>query len=412
MATVIGGGVTTYINVGSNDANGLGQQLANTISNGLQAAPPTYIRTNGPAPTGALGVLTVSTPNSTTYEQPGVTVALVNGNNAAVANDSVIVASSGGTGQALLGDNENITFFTANGAGTVVAGDGNDIIGTPRTGNANFNITTGNGNDTIIAATGTNTVHAGGGANYIFTGNANDTVYSSGSNDVICGVGSSAGTTDTVYQTGGPVLVGSFAKNLVFIGDSSTATIVGGSGSDTITGGTGALVAAGGTAGNNVISGGTGSVGSTLFGGGNGDVLTALGSGTNLLVAGAGNETLTGANSTGNNYFFASQASHAVMTGGPGNDVYFVGAGASTVNGGSGGSDIVAIVDGRAGGTVVLNNFQAGAQTIELQGYGANELTNDLANQEAVNGSAVITLSDNTTITFTGIAHVNSNAFS
>ena len=49
---------------------------------------------------------------------------------------------------------------------------------------------------------------------------------------------------------------------------------------------------------------------------------------------------------------------------------------------------------------------------MELQGYAANEAAADLANQRTVGGSAQVTLSDNTTITFAGIARVTASMLS
>ena len=46
-----------------------------------------------------------------------------------------------------------------------------------------------------------------------------------------------------------------------------------------------------------------------------------------------------------------------------------------------------------------------------MQGYGANEAQNDLANQKNVGGSTALTLSDHTQITFVGVASLNINAF-
>ena len=412
--TIIGGGIVqTYVDAGSNDANGIAQTLANVISAGLQSSPAAYARTNGPAPGIGNGVYTLSTPNAGVSLQPGVGVALVaGGGSSAAPGTSATVAGSGGAGEILLGDNENITYNTGGGSGTVIMGDGNNFVGTPLSGFAgsSFNITTGTGNDLIIAGVGTNSVSAGGGNNTIFTVVASDTIYSSG-NDIISGLFGQAGEQDTIYQTTGSVFVGEGFKNLLFVGSNATATVLSGQGSYTINGGAGSNLIGGGSAGNNVLGGGTGSVGSTLFGGGNGDLLLARGSGTNFLNAGAGNETLSGSFSTGGNYFYTGSGND-VISGGPGNDVYFAGSGNSTINSGSGGSDIVGIRAGLAGGTVVLNNFNTSTQKVELQGYGANEAANDVANQTQSGSSAVVKLSDNTTITFSGIGHVDLSTFS
>ncbi|MBC7799331.1 MAG: calcium-binding protein, partial [Gemmatimonadaceae bacterium] len=163
----------------------------------------------------------------------------------------------------------------------------------------------------------------------------------------------------------------------------------------------------GGTAGNNSLLGGTGTAGTTMFGGGNGDQLFARGSGTSFLNAGVGNETLSGAGSTGNNYFFAGRG-NVLIGGGVGNDTIFAGGGSSTVDGGAG-TDLIAIVNGSAGGTVLLNGFQAGSpDRVQLQGYAAGEAARAVT---AAGSSNTITLSDNTRITFGGVSSVTTTSF-
>ncbi|GAC1347840.1 MAG: hypothetical protein NVSMB18_34170 [Acetobacteraceae bacterium] len=416
MATVTGGGTTTFINAGSNDANGVAQALANTITAGLGNG--TLVRTGGSSPpAGTSGVLTISSQGTTIQDQPGVTVDLINGGGNSVATGAVSVAGTGAANQVVIGDNENITYFTGGGTGTVVTGDGNNLIGTPTAGGGVFNITTGSGNDVIVAITGQNTVSAGLGNNVIFTGNANDTVIVTG-NDTIVGAGGNGAAvgsaTDVVRSASGTVLIGAFNKNLTFVGGTGTATILLSQGTDSIDGGVGGGLFAGGLAGKNTIAGGTGASGSTIFGAGSGDLLQARGGASNLIAAGAGNETLTGAGSTGNNIFYTALGPNSVgasasIQGGSGSDSFLVGSGASTVDGGLG-NDLIGIFNGRAGGTVVINNFNAN-EKVTLVSYGSGELANDLAGQKTVNGSAVVTLSDKTTITFTGIATVNAGSF-
>ena len=402
------GGVLAGVSDDGSYNSAVARALASAISTELSNGSLSF--TGGSAPATGNGVLVINTPNTSVSLQRGVTVALVAG-----GTGSVAVQGSGDTNQVLMGDDENITYNTGGGTGTVVTGDGDNLIGTPNSGGGAFSIVTGAGNDVILVLTGTNTVSAGAGNNTIFTGSGTNTVYAEGS-DLITGVGGAAGTLDTVFQTGGSSLIGEFQKNLMFVGGVGTATVLAGSGSYTVNGGIGANLIAGGTAGNNFLGGGTGSRGSTIFGGGDGDIILARGSGTNLAVAGSGNETLTGAQAAGDNIFFAalgaaSSTSNTSIQGGSGNDTYFVGSGRSTVDAGLGGNDIIAIVNGRAGGSVVVNNFQPGTQQVQLQGYGASEVTNALSTQQMQGGSAVLTLSDNTTITFTGVAQVGQSFF-
>ena len=407
MATVTGGGSTTVINAGSNDANGVAQALANTISAGL-ASGGNLTRTTGPNPATGYGVLTISTTNASVADQPAVSVNLINGGGAVVAGGFVNLTGTGGPNQMVLADNENLTFFTNGGSGTVVTGDGNNFIGTPTVGGGQFSFTTGNGNDVINAISGQNTVSAGGGNNFVFTGFASDTVFSTG-NDTVSGVGGTAGVTDTIFGGNGTTLIGEFNKNLTFVGGNGQATVLAGNGSYLLNGGVGGGLFAGGKAGNNLIAGGTGAVGSTIFGGGNGDVIFARGSARNLIAAGSGNETLSGAGSSGDNIFF-NTVGNSLILGGSGNDTFFVGSGNSTVNGGIG-ADVFAIQSGSAGGTVSISNFNS-SERVTLLGYGPNERSNAIANQVNSGGSTTITLSDNTRITFVGISSISNSSFS
>lgn len=404
MATVTGGGATTYINAGSNDASGVAQGLANQVSAGLQSG--TLTRTTGLNPPTGNGVLTVSTAGVQVSDQPAVSVDLVNASGNTTGALSVTVVGAGGPNQAVISDGSNLTYFTNGGSGQIITGDGNNFIGTPTVGGGAFSITTGIGNDTITAVSGTNTISPGLGNNLVYTGSANDVIYSTG-NDTVSGAGGGTGS-DTVFGLGGSVFIGEFAKNLTFVGGAGPATILSGTGTDLIDAGSGPILAAAGTGGRSTISGGTGSVGSTIFGARGGDVLSIHGSGTNLLAAGGGNETLTGAGSSGSNVYF-SGVGNSTITGGTGTETFFAGVGNSTINPGSG-ADLIAIVNGRAGGTVTINNFSS-VDHVTLQGYSTTELANDLANQSPNGGSAQITLSDNTKITFTGVASVNSTNF-
>ena len=409
MATVTGGGATNVLNVGSNDTNGIATTLAATLSTALQNGSLTRVGPNNNPPTG--GGLTAILTGGTYTLAPAVT-ALVVGDNA-----SSIITGSGAANESVLIGASTVYFNTNGGSGVLVSGDLPQVIATPTVGGGSFTFTTGTGNDIIVAQSGFNTVNAGGGTNAIFTGNALDVINSQG-NDVINGVGGRAGLTDTVNGGGAgtTTFIGEGAKNLVYNGGAGSTTILGGSGSDTINLASGGDLVQGGSAGNNQIS--TGFTGnSVIFAGGNGDVLTANGMGTNVLVAAGGNETLTGAGATGSNIFYTGSG-RDLITGGSGNDTIFAGSGSSTIDGGAG-ADLIAISASRAGGTVILNGFRPGTDNdrITLQGYGSNEVANDLSRAVVTQpsgstvGSTTITLSDNTRITFNGVTNLNSSNF-
>jgi Ca2+-binding RTX toxin-like protein len=154
-------------------------------------------------------------------------------------------------------------------------------------------------------------------------------------------------------------------------------------------GGSGPDVVHGGTGGDNLLFAGTGNA--TLFGGGSGDQLFASGAAGQELHAGAGNETLNGV--------FASGA-----------DTFFASTGNSTITGGSG-PDSFVFTNGQSGGTDLIQNFTSGPDTINLQGYGKNEVADALKSQTVTAGSVTITLSDSTKITFANVGSLTAKDF-
>jgi len=128
-----------------------------------------------------------------------------------------------------------------------------------------------------------------------------------------------------------------------------------------------------------------------LFGGGDGDQLFASGAAGQELHAGAGNETLNGV--------FASGA-----------DTFFASTGNTTIAGG-GGPDLFVFTNGQSGGTDLIQNFMSGQDTINLQGYGKNEVADALKSQTVAAGSVTITLSDSTKITFANVGSLTAKDF-
>ena len=425
MATVTGGGSTTVVNVGSNDANGVAQALANVISAGLAAGTLTRVASPQNNPPTGTGAATISTTGGALITNaPAVSVDLIAAGGSVVGGGSQNIVGSGLPNQQVLGDNENITYFTNGGGGSFVFGDGNDIFGTPTVGGGVSNVQTGAGNDTINIYSGLATVAAGPGNNVINTGMAGTTsnvlVFASG-NDRIISTGGAG--TDTVIAGNGSTFILEATKNLVFNGQggNGSVTIVGGRGSDTVFAGPGGGSIGGGSAGNNALFGGTGTAGTTLFGGGSGDLLFARGSGQTVLVAGSGNETLTGAGSTGNNVFIAGQGGNTTIGGGVGNDSIFIGNPGSTssfggnvVADGGLGNDLFSFTNRGAGGSsasVLINNFRSGSSAndqIQLVGYGADQRAN-ITNAAA--GAGTVTLSDGTRITFGTAVNLNNTNF-
>ena len=151
MTTIVGGtGIQATFNSGSNDQNGLAATLASQISAGLIGGSLT--RTNNTSPSVGTGFFLSAAFNTTIVMQPRVTaLALTSGG-------AVSVIGSGEQRQAILGGNGNLTFFTNGGSGTVVTGDGNNLLGTPISGGTGFTFVTGTGNDTVVAASGDNII--------------------------------------------------------------------------------------------------------------------------------------------------------------------------------------------------------------------------------------------------------------
>lgn len=327
------------------------------------------------------------------------------------------IAGSGGTDQMVLADDGDLTFFTGGGSGTVVTGNGRNVIGSP---DGQFNITTGAGDDTILGLGGQVTATGGAGRNVMFTG-IGRTNYIARGEDSVLGVGDVAGLgADTVGVDGNhSVRIAHNANALTFVNGTASSTVYGGFGSSgvgaaTVYGGEGGGIFQGGKGGGNLLIGQRGTV--TLFGGGDGDTLYAESAGTNLLVAGVGNETLIGAADSGGSYYFGGKAAdgrgaNTLVNAGNRNDTVIAGTGNLTVNGGLG-ADLLVFASGQAGGTVVMNDFRAGeGDRVLLARYGDGEAGRALAGAQQQGGSLVVTLSDNTRITFTGLGGVDAGAF-
>jgi len=310
---------------------------------------------------------------------PGGYDAVVN-----LANDATIMGSCGDAESVLSGDG-NLKFVVSDGAGTVVAGGGNNDMEIARDDRGAWLIALGGGNDTIAAlGNGNDTIRAGAGHNLITLGGGKDSLLLTGQDTVTASRGrdtiDASGAKSTLLYGGG--------ASVIFYGGAGAATILGGWGSDTVYGGSGRLSVQGGSAGDNLLFAGTGMA--TLFGGGSGDRLYAQGHQAQALFAGAGNETLSAAQSSGS----------VSLVGGSGK---------TTMDGGSG-ADVFAFIKGKAGGQDLIVNFDS-ADKVLLSGYGPNAVAGVLATQSVLHGSVSITLSDNTKITFAGIASLKSSDF-
>jgi len=383
--TVLGGGGLVYtLPYTSSVTAAIAQRFANTINSDIQNSTLTANTYSGGS---------FATTGSQEYVIAGS--GTVNGGSAgnvqaiAITAPGLTLTESGVTMQTVLsgagGLNLNASATGPTGQGTVVAGGTGNVISVS---GAYWSITSDGSN-----------ISVGGGGSAGIESNGNDTISAGSGADTISVVG---GASDVVF--GGSAMIHFYAG-------SGSQTVNGMSGSLTVTGGTGGGIYAGGSAGNNLILAGNGPT--TIFGGGNGDQLFANGSSNQEIAAGSGNETLAGGLGTGNNVFIGSSDSSSsdIMGGGAGNDTLYAGAGSDTMIGGAG-SDLFAFFNGSAGGTDQIADYNAGqGDLVGLFGYGSNEVAQALASQSTSGGNTTITLSDNTTITFSGVSHLTAANF-
>jgi Ca2+-binding RTX toxin-like protein len=378
----------------------LASKIAFAIANGAQGGqltPETSL--NGPAPTLAAGVV-----GEWLQQTNGVTL-LPKGYQAIVNTAATsFIIGSGEPSESVLSGTGNFKFFAPAGSGTVVAGGGNNTVTILPTDTGDWLISPGPGNNTILdLGRGNATVQTGPGRNTVDLAAGKNQVQLGGNDTLVAATGS-ATIDGTLAQSS--LIVGGTA-NLLFLGGAGPVTLLGGSGSDTFLGGTGNASVQGGLAGKNLLLAGTGQA--SLFGGGNGDQLYAEGANSQLLAAGAGNETLSAAFAAGNVTLQGGSGKDS-MVGGLGSDTFVAGTGSATMEAGVA-NDTFLFIRGHAGGADVIADFTS-TDKVLLQGYGPNEVNKAIAGQHNVNGSATITLSDNTTITFRDVPTLKSSDFS
>jgi hypothetical protein len=302
----------------------------------------------------------------------------------------ITVVGNGGTNVFIgSGSQGGLTFNANGGTGTVAAGGGSNLVGSPSTVSSSYSYNLDGTKNTVVAFSGNNTVNFGGSSGGDLTGatNGNDLINIGGANDtVVIGTGSMT----VNVSVGGSALIGAVdangkptTGNLTFINQSALgSTIFGGAGSDTINGGPGAGgVFVGGTGGNNVITSGTGNT--TIFAGGNNDLISVVGSGSDFINGASGNETLSAATATGNDTFNAASGNLSIF--------------ASTV---SGTADTFDFVNGQTkGATDTIFNFTS-SDVVSLSGYAGSNPPGYTSSPIA--GGTMITLSDGTKINIYG----------
>ncbi len=365
------------------------------------------------------------------------------------------ITGSGGTPttfNAVLAGPAGTTYFAKGESGEFLAGGGaNSFTGPTAAGGGSYFVATGAGNDTISTGSGNDTIDPGAGSNQVFLGTGNNIIVSEGTDTIVGGAGTSyvylQGSGDVVTGGTGPLTVSDLGSgNTITLGSgggtifgganeaaslAGAARYVGGSGNDsinvgsaaaTIFAGSGNVTVTGPAAGGSLqFNGGAGlstvfggAVPATLFGGAGG-TLSFITTGTtnpsssgNILTAGAGNETINGASTAGGNSYRGGTGNDS-LHGGTGADSFVLGSGNTTITGG-GGADVYNFTASLTGGSnVVITDFNTTNQKVTLSGY-ANE-AGSVASETTVGGSATVTLSDNTKITFTGVSTVTSSSF-
>ncbi len=244
-------------------------------------------------------------------------------------------------------------------------------------------------------------------------GNGNTTVFLSGNTTL-----SAAGGTDTVYAAGNDTITAG-SGDLTVDASTGSVTAYGGSGELDVIGGTGSVFATAGS-GSAVLYGSTDMGSTTFYGGVSRSIMVAgSGSGTSLLVGGTGATTEFGAGSgnvtfvagangtsimagqygTGAETFFTAQNTTAIMALNGANDTVVGGTGNAAVVAGSG-QDIFGFLNGYAGGSETIYGLQA-KDSLVFGGYNGDPITSE----QVINGSDVITLTDQTVINLIGVDH-------
>lgn len=417
MAVTVSGGTftTTVVAVGSNEATS-GTALAGQISSALNSGA--LVGTDGTNPPTGRGAQSITTTGVFALE-PAVTTAVIapstnQTTGASSVAGGVTVYGSGASNQFFLVDNTPVALATGGGSGTIVTGDGDNLIGSPTAGGSAFHVYAGAGNDTISMPTGSNSINAGGGNNLIasgFEGTLSSNFISITGNDTVSAGGSG---TDTVTLTTGTAYVAMRTKSLLFVGNDTVggaATIMGGSGSDSVALGYGGGYVEGGTAGHNELASGLGPNLSVLTGGGDGDTLIARGAGTSILIAGVGNETLTGAGSTGANSYYTASGGTTLVFGGAGAELFSIGR--STDTGAF--SGLFNITTGAGEDTVSFYSHPTSSAYVALTDVSNVDRLAGLAGQQtavmnAAASASSVTLNDGTTLKFTtAVTLTNSN---
>lgn len=320
--------------------------------------------------------------------------------------------TSSGSNAGILGGTGTLTAAISGGGTTISAGSANTSVTTTGSSGVLFggsgstlgalNVNDGGSGNTVASFGSNASVNAGGSKGLVFggSGTLNATIGGS-ANTLVGGTGAS-----TVNATGSALLFGGTGA-IQFVGGAGAFTLIGATGgSEQITVGSGGGLFSAGANNNSTIVGGTGAT--TIFGG-SGSVVNFVSSLAGAFLIGAdGNETLNASGSSAGNTFSNGLSSDANIRaiGGSGADFLFAGAGNSTLTGGSGVDTFVFFNSSTFGKANIITDFNTASDILVLGGYGQDASTVQLAQQQTPSG-VVLTLSDQTTITFSNLTNAN-----
>jgi hypothetical protein len=336
--------------------------------------------------------------------------------------------TSSATGTAVFGGTGSVAISDAGSNDTIAGAAGPTSVTTSGSAAVFFgeagaaSVLDSGANSTLVGGSGPSTFQLAASATdaVVFGGAGNATIIDAGSNNTIAGASGAtavtlAGSHAVFFGEAGSVsLLDAGSGDTIAAGSGSTAVTAAGAGA-VVFGGSGALSFVGGTSGA-TIAGGSGDVsvtggsgGTTLFGGGGGAIHYTGDAGALLYAAGSGNETLDASGSSTSNQMFGGQdrGGHDLIIGGSGNDTLVAGSGSDTLAGGFAGHDVFVFFSSNGGiaANDLVMNFTAN-DTVLLSGYGAVAAGVALSRATSSGGATTITLSDNTTITFSDIASV------
>jgi hypothetical protein len=370
-------GSDALILAGTGALNEIDSGTGDTISAGFSTLATVSLGGSGALLYGGTGAL-VATVSSTGNSLGG------GSGSTSVTSDGSAGFIAGGTGaftELDTGTGDTIAAFGGSPANVTAGGTDALVYG----GSGTFNVSVGGSGNTVVAGSGTTLETLSGSGNTYFNESGSSSVDATGSNDTIVG-GPGGSLAVTASSSAFGTFVYAFGSSLNFVGDNGPVTIVGGTGSESITGGAG---------------------GTTMFGA-DGMSATYGGSTGNLdFAAGAGNETLNASGSSTNDLLWGGQAPSDADTliGGTGNDTLVGGKGPDSLVGNTASHDwfVFLAANGGAFPADTVTGFSA-SSTVWLANYGSTAAQDAINGATSSGGNTTITLSDGTTVTFTGVA--------